>query len=515
VVLEQASRIEIHGEMTDAASPPTAFLVGRNPATGDSLGQVERTPPEAVRALVARARTAQTAWGETPWRTRRDLLQRWWRELARTADEWAAAIEAEIGKPRGEAMASDVVATLDALRWTVRHGGRILAGRRIGAGVQLWLTVKTARLGLRPFGVIGMIGTWNYPLLMNAPPIAQALAAGNAVVWKPSELAPLVGQRLQQSLERAGLPEALVTAAYGGPDVGAALVEAGIDKCVFTGGIAGGRAVLAGLARQGIPAVAEFSGYDPAIVLPDAPIATVPRALAWGAFVGTGQTCVAVKRVYVVGDAAPWAEALAEAARRLRVGDAARGPVDLGPMISEAARTRFHDFIQATTRSGAQVMTGGEPLPGPGWFYPPTVLKAETPEPEQALAGAFGPVVLVRGVATIDAAVRAANASEFGLAASVWGRDLDQARAVAQRLEAGMVSVNDAVTPCAHAAAPFGGIKASGFGRTRGDMGLLEFAQPQTIQVRGPGGFRPQLFPYSGLLGRLLAIYRWLYHPRR
>ena len=183
--------------------------------------------------------------------------------LAGEADAWAGAIEAEVGKPRGEAMAGDVVATLDALRWTVRNGGRVLADRRIGPGWQGWLSIPSARLRPRPFGVVGMIGTWNYPLLLNAPPIAQALAAGNAVVWKPSELAALAGLRLQQGLERAGVPEGLVTAVFGGPEVGAALVEAEIDKGVFTGGIENGRSVLGGAARRGRPRGGRALGFRP------------------------------------------------------------------------------------------------------------------------------------------------------------------------------------------------------------------------------------------------------------
>jgi acyl-CoA reductase-like NAD-dependent aldehyde dehydrogenase len=494
------------------SAPPGELLVARNPATDEILGQVARTPPEAVAALVARARAAQRDWAETPWRTRRRFLQRCWRVLAEEANVWATAIEAEVGKPRGEALAGDVLATLDAVRWTVLHGGQALAERRVGPEWQRLLGIPPAAVGSRPYGVIGMIGTWNYPLLLNAPPIIQALAAGNAVVFKPSELAVLAGERLQRALERAGLPEGLVTTLFGGPDVGAALVAAAIDKGMFTGGVENGRRVFAALAERGIPALAELSGFDPAIVLPCAPRETTVRALTWAAFVGSGQACVAVKRVYVVGDAAPWAEALAAAARGLRVGNPAAGPVDLGPMISESARARFHRTVQATIDAGATRLAGGTLLPGPGWFYPPTVLLADAPGPESVLAGAFGPVVLVRGVASTDAAVAAANASPFGLAASVWGRDLHEARAVARRLEAGMVAVNEAVTPSAHAAAPFGGVKASGFGRTKGARGLAEFTLPQTLHVRSPGGFRPHLFPYTGRIERLLALYRRMFH---
>jgi acyl-CoA reductase-like NAD-dependent aldehyde dehydrogenase len=488
-------------------------IIARNPARGTELGRVPATPEEAVERAVHRARTAQSDWGARSWRDRRALVARFWAEIARSADAWADAIRDEIGKPRGEAMA-EVVASLDAIRWTVRKGGRALALERLSPSWQRFLLVPSARIQYRPIGVVGIVGTWNYPLLLNAPVIAQALAAGNAVVWKPSELAALAGARLQQTLESAGIPDGLVSAVFGGPEVGRALVESEIDKGVFTGGIAGGRRVLERLAARGLPALAELSGFDAAIVLPGAPIGPTARALAWGAFVGTGQTCVAVKRLYVVGEVRPWAEALAGEARKLRVGDPGSGAVDLGPMISEAARDRFDATIRATVAAGARIVHGGAPLEGPGWFYAPTVLQSDTAEPELALSGAFGPVVLVRGMPDADAAVAAANASSFGLSASVWSRDLRAARALARRLDAGMVAVNDAVTPSAHASAPFGGVKASGFGRTRGALGLREFTQPQALQVRSSGGFRPQLFPYSDRLEWILRIYRGLFHPR-
>jgi acyl-CoA reductase-like NAD-dependent aldehyde dehydrogenase len=488
-------------------------LIARNPATGDELARLPATPPEEVATAVGRVRRAQEEWAERPWAERRAVLRMWGAILARDAEGWAEALREEVGKPRGEAMA-EVVMTLDALRWTARHAGRVLADARLGPGWQRLLLVPTARLRWRPVGVVGMVGTWNYPLFLCAPPIAQALAAGCGVAWKPSELAARAGMRLQRSLEEAGIPEGLVAAVVGGPEVGRALVEAGVDKGMFTGGVENGRRVLAALAARGIPAVAELSGYDAAIVLPDAPLETTSRALAWGAFVGAGQTCVAIKRAYVVGDAAPWAEALAAVARSLRVGDPA-GAVDVGPLISESARDRFDGMIQAAVAAGARVLAGGTPRPGPGWFYAPTVLTADDAGPESALAGAFGPVVLVRGVADADAAVAAANAGPYGLAASVWGRDRRVAKGVAGRLAAGMVAINDAVAPLAHASAPFGGIKASGFGRARGVVGLREFVHPQVVQARPPGGLRPQLFPYSDRLGRLLALYRRLLHPGR
>ena len=467
-----------------------------------------------VSATVDRAREAQARWGLLSWNERKTRIERWWRALAGDAEGWADAIRAEIGKPRGEAMAETVM-SLDAIRWTVRHGGRALREERIGVGWQRFLLIPGGRLHYQPFGVVGMIGTWNYPLYLNAPAIAQALAAGNAVVWKPSELAPLGGHRLQRSLDAAGLPDGLVSAVFGGAEVGSALVESAIDKGLFTGGVENGRRVLGALGSRGVPAVAELSGYDAAVVLPDAPRNLTVRALTWGAFVGSGQACVAVKRVYIVGDPAPWRDAIAKSANELRVGDPASAEIDLGPLITEAARRRFDEKVHAAVALGARVLAGGSIPSGPGWFYPPTVLAADTPEAETILAGVFGPVVIVRGVPDVEAAIAAANGSPFGLAASVWSRNLGAAKVVARRLVAGLVTINDAVTPTGHASSPFGGTKTSGFGRTKGVLGLREFTQPQAVLVRRTGGFRPQLFPYSSRMGRLFAWYRRFFHPSR
>jgi acyl-CoA reductase-like NAD-dependent aldehyde dehydrogenase len=490
-----------------------SYMISRNPATGAELGRVAVSSPEEVERIVAQARAAQARWCATSWPERREVLRRWWRVLAVEADQWASAIVQEIGKPRGEAMA-EVVATLDALRWTVQNAGRALRSERLGTGWQRWLLLPGARVQWRPIGVAAIIGTWNYPLYLSAAPIAHALAAGNAVVWKPSELAALAGERLQRGLEEAGVPAGLVAAVHGGADVGRELVCADVDKGVFTGGIENGRRVLAELARRGVPAVVELSGFDPAIVLPDAPVEPTVRSLTWSAFVGCGQTCVAVKRIYVVGDAIPFAEEIAAHARAIRVGDPGPGDVDMGPLISAAARERFERAVQAAIAAGARLLTGGAPGPGPGWFYSPTVLSADTARPETALAGCFGPVVIVRGVPSIDAAVLAANASPFGLAASVWGHNVKAARAVAERLEAGMVGVNEAVVLTALASAPFGGSKASGFGRVHGVLGLREFTQPRVVASRSSSGLRFQLFPYSGRLERLLGLYRRIFHPR-
>jgi len=492
-------------------------LTTRNPATGAEVGRVPITPPDALGAVVERARGAQATWGETPWTVRRRALDRFRRIVSRDARKWANWIRDEIGKPAVEAMAGDVVPTLDALRWTVKRAGPALADERIGPSWQRWQLMPAGRLRWRPYGVVGIIGTWNYPLFLNAAPIAQALAAGNAVVWKPSEWAVGAGERLQRSLEEAEFPAGLVQAVQGGGEVGRALVESNIDKAVFTGGVETGRRVLSTLGARGIPAVVELSGFDPAIVLPDAPLAETARAILWAAFVGCGQTCVAVKRVYVVGDPDPWIATFAELIQSLKVGDPADPGIDVGPMISEQARDRFEGLIRSAVEAGARVVVGGERLERPGSFHAPTLLEADSPDPERALEGVFGPVLLARGVADVEEAIAAANQGAMALAASVWGRDRRAARRVARRVQAGMVCVNEAVTPAASASAPFGGFRASGYGRTHGKLGLREFVAPQVAFERRAGGVRPHLFPYGdgALVGKFLKLYRRVFHPRR
>ena len=273
---------------------------------------------------------------------------------------------------------------------------------------------------------------------------------------------------------------------------------------------------MSSLGSRGVPALVELAGFNAAVVLPDAPVEATVRALTRASFVGAGQTCVAAKRVIVVDDPTPWADALGRAADELRVGNPGSGIVDLGPMISVTARDQFHVTIQAAIGRGAKRLAGGEIPPGNGSFYPPTVLLADDPATDLAiqdeLAGRFGPVVLVRGVLDDAAAIEAANSGRFGLAASVWGRDRRRTTLLAEQIQAGSIAINEAVTTSAHAAAPFGGRGLSGFGRIRGVVGLRDLARTQVIHTRRPGGFRPHLFPYSSRMRTIFAVYRRIFH---
>lgn len=491
-------------------------MISTNPSTDALLAIIPPTRPDEVGIRVDQARLAGSQWSGLPWSARREGLRRWHRVLARHADELARAVCEEIGKPACEAMATEVVPSLDALRWTIRVAGKVLASRTESPHWQRFLLMPSARIEHRALGVIGVIGAWNYPVLLNVPVIAHALAAGNAVVWKPSELSSRCGELLQDTIDAARLPEGLVSLVQGGPEIGAALLQAKINKIVFTGGLENGRRVLSTLGDRGVPAVAELSGFDAAVVLPDAPEPSTMAALRWCAFLGAGQACVSVKRIYLVDQpATPWAAGFATRVEGLRVGDPTRSGIDLGPMINHRARDSFHDRILAAIDAGAKAITGAEPLPGPGSFYRPTVLRAEPGNlgPERALEGCFGPVVIIREVTDDRDAIDAVNASQFGLSASVWGRDLRRARALAEGLDVGVVGLNEATTFFAHASTPIGGVKASGFGRVHGVEGLREMASPRATLSRSRlPAFRPHVFPYSNRLDRLLSLYRRTFH---
>lgn len=491
------------------------------PGSGQQVDEVRSSTAAEVEQTVAAARAAFETWSRTTWRHRRHWLKSWSQRLTDQADVWIEDLIRLHGKPRVEAI-GEVLTTLEAIRWTIDHGKSVLKPRRIPPGRQRLMNIPTAEIVPNPLGVIGVWGTWNFPLYLNAPVIAQALAAGNAVVFKPSELAAATGRRLAESWEGLDHPAGLLGLIQGDAEVGRRLAEQSLDKGVFTGGIVGGRAVLTALAARGIPAVAELSGYDPALILPDADREFTLPALVWGAFVNAGQTCIGIKRILVVGtqtDARQWCVALATAAARLRVGDPAGsqgGAVDVGPLISNSARQRFAGFLAAAREHGAIVHQGGRVLEErAGWFVAPTVLEAG-PDPdavEQALAGCFGPLVLVRSHPTCEAAIDAINRGDYGLGASVWGRDLKAARLVAQRLRVGMVTINDVIAPTAHAGAPFGGVRASGYGRTHGADGLREFVHQKTLYVRPARGWRPQVYPYHDRLTRLLrGLLRILHH---
>jgi acyl-CoA reductase-like NAD-dependent aldehyde dehydrogenase len=474
-----------------------------NPATLEPLGEFEVATPGEAAAAVGRARRALEAWSALPPRERVRALREVQRKLAWRSEAIARAITQSTGKPLVEAYSSELFPVAYLLDYFLDRAPRLLRNRPLRLPLLGWAG-RRSEVELRPAGVVAVLAPWNYPFSIPAGDAALALLAGCTVVLKPSERAPLVGQQIAELFDP--LPPGVLTVVQGGAEAGAAIVDARPDKVVFTGSAANGRKVYEAAARRLVPCVLELGGKDPMVVLEDAALANACDAAVWGCFTNAGQVCASVKRVYVERPvAAPFIEGVARAARELRVGDPADPDTDVGALVSEDLLDRVREQIASAVRDGARVRAGGRRLDRRGWFLEPCVLEVDDPEAPILREEVFGPVLPIHPVADADEAVRRANDSPFGLTASVWTRNLRKGRALARRLRAGTVILNETTYTHALAEAPWGGVRESGFGRTRGEAGLLEFVTPVHLHENAaPDRRSVWWFPYDARLGDLM-----------
>ena len=472
-----------------------------NPATLELVGTVRTTDPAAVQEIVTEAKLAQEAWGETTLAGRRALLLRVADAVLERADEIADTVIAETGKPRVEAFTTELFPALDALVWLAKQAPNLLASERVRYP-QLQLKHKRASLHYEPIGVVGVIAPWNFPFAIPFTQTAYALAAGNAVVLKPSELTPLSGALVAEIFASAGAP---VRVAQGDGTVGEALVKArGLGKVLFTGSAEVGRLVAASAGKRLVPVTLELGGKDPMIVLDDADLARAVDGALWGSFMNCGQVCSGVERIYVQGALyEPFVEELARKAREL----------DLGPLISEEQRDKVAGLVDDALGRGARALVGAHVSERTGWFYEPTVLVDVPRDARIEQDDTFGPVVTVTRVTSDAQAIRAANDSAFALGASVWTRDSERAQRMAHRLRAGTVWHNDHAYSYASSQATWGGRGESGFGRTHSKHGLYDLTSPKFVDHDSGRVPVPWWFPYDeqaaaafrGVLGALYS----------
>jgi succinate-semialdehyde dehydrogenase/glutarate-semialdehyde dehydrogenase len=448
-------------------------LISTNPATGEEAGRVPAASPDSVGAAVKRAREAAAWWLALGYDGRKDRLLRWRSLIVQRIDELAQLTSLETGKPNADAIMETVTA-VEHLDWAARHAKKVLGPRR--TKTRLLLAEHTGHLEYQPYGVVGVIGPWNYPIVTPVGPISGALAAGNAVVFKPSEYTPIVGQWLVDTFAEIVPEQPVLQAVHGLGDVGAALCRSGVGKVAFTGSTATAKKVMAACAENLVPVVIEGGGKDALIVDADADVSAAAEAAVWGGMTNAGQTCIGIERVYAV---APVYDLLVKEivakAGKLRTGEEI-GPITM-PRQIDIIREHIDD---ALAKGGRAVLGGAEAVQPP--YVAPTVLVDVPADSSEIRDETFGPTLTITKVADADEAIRLANDTPYGLGGAVFGKR--NAVRIARRLRSGMVSVNSTLTFVGMGNLPFGGVGDSGFGRIHGEDGLREFARPKSITVR-------------------------------
>jgi succinate-semialdehyde dehydrogenase/glutarate-semialdehyde dehydrogenase len=480
-------------------------LVSTHPATGAEAGRVPLADEAAVIAAVERARTAADWWLGLGFDGRRTRLLRWRALLAHRVEELAAVTESETGKPLSDGIV-EAGGAIEHIDWAARNARRVLGPRRMKT--RLLLAEHVGHLEYQPHGVVGVIGPWNYPILTPLGPITSALAGGNAVIFKPSEYSPVVGQWLVDSFAEVVPEHPVLQAVHGLGDVGAALCRSGVNKMAFTGSAATGRKVMAACAENLVPVVIEAGGKDALIVDADADVEAAAEATVWGSMTNAGQTCVGIERVYAV-DAVydAYVAAVVAKAAELTVG------TDIGPITMPGQIDVIRRHIDDALASGGRALLGGADAVRPPYVHP-TVL-VDVPQTSAAIREeTFGPTVTITRVADADEAVRLANDVPFGLGGAVFGRR--NAVAIARRLRSGMAAVNSTMTFVGMSTLPFGGVGESGFGRIHGDDGLREFTRSKAITVRRAPSLLPLMsFERTSVhVSRLLTTLKLLYGRR-
>jgi acyl-CoA reductase-like NAD-dependent aldehyde dehydrogenase len=487
-----------------ATAIPVETIPSIDPATGKTIAQFEKTQPGALPGILSQAREAQSAWSSVPI-DKRCLQLRVLRDCMMVSrDVLADAVVAESGKPRVEALFADIFVALDTADYFSKHGARLLRSERVPHHSSA-AKAKSGRIVYDPVGVIGIISSWNYPLAIPLSQIIPAVTAGNAVICKTSDFTPQCGALIEKLLTDAGFPKNLVTVIQGGGEVGQALIDAAPDKLMFTGSVATGRRVAEACAKKLIPSVLELGGKDAMIILADANLEVAASAAVWGSYTNCGQVCLSVERLFVEQSIEEKFLALCvEKTKKLRLGPGNDPATDVGPLIRPQHVQRMSDLVADAVERGARVLCGGKPGSdlGPN-FFEPTVIAGVNSAMRLFQEETFGPILAIQSVKDAEEAVARANDSTFALAASVWTRNAKRGQAVASRLRAGAVMINDAISYFAIAEAPHGGCGASGWGRTHGRAGLLEMVQQKYIDVdRLPGTAKPWWYRYGADLER-------------
>jgi acyl-CoA reductase-like NAD-dependent aldehyde dehydrogenase len=498
-------------EQAPAAEQNGTGIPVENPATGQTITTVPTLSGEQVKALVARARAAQPAWDAIGFEERGRVLRRAQKWVTDNADRIIETIVSETGKTYEDAQLAEIMYAAAAFGFWAKEAPHFLADEPMKSANPL---VKGKRLVVRyaPVGVVGVIGPWNFPLTNSFGDCIPALAAGNAVILKPSEVTPLTSLLMAEGLRASGLPDDVFQVATGDGATGAALIDE-VDFVMFTGSTKTGKKVMERAAQTLTPVGLELGGKDPMIVLADADLERAANAAAYYSMNNGGQVCISIERVYVEAPVYDqFVQKVTDKVKRLRQGrSSGPGSVDVGAVTFPPQLDVIESHVRDAVAKGARVLTGGRAAPGPGMFYEPTVLVDVDHTMSCMTEETFGPTLPIMKVGDAEEALTLANDSPYGLQASVWTKDTRRGEALARRVQAGAVCVNDAQVNYTALELPMGGWKTSGLGTRHGAGGIRKYTKQQTILVTRLAGKRdPHMFPYSkrmtGLIGKLTKL---------
>ena len=459
-------------------------IVSYNPATNEEVGRVRNFSDEEVEAAVQKSRRAFEIWRKSPFAERRRIVMRAREVILAEMDEIAKLISNEMGKPVAEAISAEIAPVLDLMQYFAKNTEKMLRPEKRGIGM-FGLMGRSSKIIYKPMGVVAIISPWNFPFSIPLGEVVMALMAGNTVVLKPSELTPLVGEKIVEIFEMANLPKGVLQVVSGDGKTGAALVDSAPNKIMFTGSVATGKKIAAAASKNLTPVVLELGGKDPMIVFADANLEKASSGAVWGAFTNSGQACSSVERLYVEEKIADkFTQMIVEKTRELQQGLGSDADIEIGSMSSEDQIKIVEDHVEAFKESGAEILTGGARNKNfEGVFFEPTVVKNANNKMLPMREETFGPTLPIATFKTEDEAIELANDTDFGLTASVWTGDLSRGKRVAEKILAGTVNVNEVLYTHGIGQTPWGGFKDSGYGRTHGKEGLMELVAPQHIHV--------------------------------
>ena len=470
-----------------------------NPATGQLITTIPVLGTQELAAMAARARDAQPQWEAIGFEGRARIMRRGQRWMVDNADRVIEAVVAETGKTYEDAQIADYGYTVTALGFWAKEGPKYLEDERVPSWKSPVAAGKKLVIRYAPLGLVGVIGPWNYPIANSFGDCIPAMMAGNTVILKPSEITPLSSLLMVEMLRDCGLPEDVFQVATGDGGTGAALI-AEVDCVMFTGSSRTGKAVMKAAAEALVPCYLELGGKDPMIVCADANLERAANAAAFYSMNNGGQVCISVERCYVEESIYDeFVRKVTENVRGLRQGVPTDvGTVDVGAVIFPPQLDIIDEHVRDAVEKGAKVLTGGHPRSGPGRFYEPTVLVDVDHSMKCMQEETFGPTLPIMKIADAEEGVRLANDSVFGLQASVWTSDIDRGEALARRIEAGVVCVNDAQVNYTSLNLPMGGWKTSGIGTRHGANGIRKYTKIQSLLVTRRALKRELfMFPYT------------------